>query len=65
MKWEFSENGLDDKSGKVHLHMGPDGIVLRLLNLTAEELEFVEHHRDVLSSLWGINITIEEYKSNG
>ena len=65
VKWELSENGLDLESAKEHLHMGPDGAVLHLRNLTAEEREFVEYHRDALSSLWGINITIEEVKSNG
>lgn len=65
MKWEFSENGLDLKSAKEHLHVGPDGAVLRLRNLTAEERELVEQYRDVLEGLWGIEITIEEAKSNG
>ena len=53
--WEFSENGLNLKSA-----LGPDGMVLHLRNLTAEEREFVEQYRDKLSSLWSINITIEE-----
>lgn len=56
--------GWDLKSAKEHLHVVPDGAVLRLRNLTAEEREFVEQHRDALSSLWGINITIEEDMSN-
>ena len=62
--WKLTENGLDHRSDKGHLHMGPDGMVLHLRNLTAEEREFVEHHRDALASVWGINITIEEDKSN-
>ena len=65
IKWELSENGLDLKSAKEHLHVGPDGAVLRLRNLTAEERELVEQHRDILEKLWGIDITIEEAKSNG
>ena len=60
IKWEFSENGLDLKSAKEHLHVGPDGAVLRLRNLTAEERELVEQYRDVLENLWGIEITIED-----
>ena len=64
-KWEFSENGLDLKSAKEHLHVGPDGAVLRLRNLTAEERELVEQHRDILENMMGIDITIEEAKSNG
>ena len=60
IKWELSENGLDLKSAKEHLHMGPDGMVLHLRNLTAEEREFVEQNRDALASVWGINIIIEE-----
>lgn len=65
VKWEFSENGLDLKSAKEHLHVGLDGAVLRLRNLTAEERELVEQYRDILEKLWGIDITIEEDRSNG
>lgn len=65
VSWEFSESGLDLKSAKEHLHVGPDGAVLRLRNLTAEERELVEQYRDVLENLMGIDITIEEAKSNG
>lgn len=65
INWEFSEAGLDLKSAKEHLHVGPDGAVLRLRNLTAEERELVEQYRDVLENLMGIDITIEEDKSNG
>ena len=65
VKWELSENGLDLKSAKEHLHVGPDGTVLRLHNLTAEERELVEQYRDLLENLMGIDITIEEDKSNG
>lgn len=65
IKWEFSENGLDLKSAKEHLHVGPDGAVLRLRNLTAEERELVEQYRDILENMMGIDITVEEAKSNG
>lgn len=65
VKWEFSENGLDLKSAKEHLHVGPDGAVLRLRNLTVEERELVEQYRDILENMMGIEITIEEAKSNG
>lgn len=65
VKWEFSDNGLDLKSAKEHLHVGPDGAVLRLRNLTAEERELVEQYRDVLENMMGIDITIEEVKDNG
>lgn len=58
--WELSENGLDLKSAKEHLHVGPDGAVLRLCNLTAEERELVEQYRDILENMMGIEITIEE-----
>lgn len=64
IKWEFSENGLDLKSAKEHLHVGPDGAVLRLRNLTTEERELVGQYRDILENMMGIGITIEEYKSN-
>ena len=65
VSWEFSENGLDLKSAKEYLHVGPDGAVLRLRNLTAEERELVEQYRDILENMMGIEITIEEAKSNG
>lgn len=65
VKWELSEKGLDLKSAKEHLHVGPDGAVLCIRNLTAEERELVERYRDVLEGLWGIEITIEETRSNG
>lgn len=65
VSWEFSENGLDLKSVKEHLHVGPDGAVLRLRNLTAEERELVEQYRDILENIMGIDITIEEIKGNG
>lgn len=65
IKWEFSENGLDLKSAKEHLHVGPDGAVLRLRNLTKEERELVEQYRDILENMMGIDITIEEAKNNG
>ena len=58
--WEFSEDGLDLKSAKEHLHAGPDGAVLHLRNLTVEERELVEQYRDILENLMGIEITIEE-----
>lgn len=64
VSWELSEKGWDFKSAKEHLHVGPDGAVLRLRNLTAEEHELVEQHRDILENLWGIEITIEEAKSD-
>lgn len=64
VSWEFSENGLDLKSAKEHLHVGPDGAVLRLRNLTAEECELIEQYRDILENMMGIDITIEEAKSN-
>lgn len=60
IRWELSENGLDLKSAKEHLHVGPDGAVLRLRNLTAEERELVEQYRDILENMMGIEITIEE-----
>ena len=60
INWEFSENGLDLKSAKEHLHVVPDGAVLCLRNLTAEERELVEQYRDILENMWGIEITIEE-----
>lgn len=63
--WELSENGLDLKSAKEHLHVGPDGAVLHLRNPTAEERELVEQYRDILEDLMGIEIVIEEAKSNG
>lgn len=62
IKWELSENGLDLKSAKEHLHVGPDGAVLRLRNLTAEERELVEQYRDILENMMGIDINIEEAK---
>ena len=65
VKWEFSENGLDLKSAKEHLHVGPDGAVLRLRNLTAEERKLVEQYRDILENMMGIDITIEEVKRHG
>lgn len=66
IKWEFSENGLDLRSAKEHLHLGSDGVIeLHIRNLTAEEREFIERHRDELADLWSIEITIEEAKSNG
>ena len=65
IKWEFSENGLDLRSAKEHLHLGSDGAVLRLRNPTAEERELVEQYRDILENMMGIDITIEEAKSNG
>lgn len=64
VSWEFSENGLDLKSAKEHLHVGPDGAVLRFRNLTAEERELVEQYRDILENMMGIDITIEEAKSS-
>lgn len=64
VSWEFSENGLDLKSAKEHLHVGPDGAVLRLRNLTAEERELVEQYRDILENMMGIEIAIEEVKDN-
>ena len=65
VSWELSENGLDLKSAKEHLHVGSHGAVLRLRNLTAEERELVEQYRDILENMMGIDITIEEAKSNG
>ena len=65
VSWEFSENGLSLESAKEHLHVGPDGAVLRLRKLTAEERELVEQCRDVLENMMGIDITIEEDKSSG
>ena len=62
VSWEFSEHGLDLKSAKEHLHMGPDGAVLRLRNLTTEERELVEQYRDILENMMGIDIIIEEVK---
>lgn len=65
VSWEFSENGLDLESAKEHLHVGPDGAVLRLRNLTAEERELVEQYCDILENMMGIEIIIEEVKDNG
>ena len=64
-RWELSEKGWDLKSAKEHLHVGSDGAVLRLRNLTVEERELVERYRDILEKLMGIEINIEEENNNG
>ena len=63
--YELSENGLDIRSHKEWLHIGPDGATLNLHNLTEEERELVEQCRDILENLMGIKIIIEEVPTDG
>lgn len=62
---ELSENGLDFRSHKEWLHIGPDGTTLNLHNITEEERKLVERYRDILENLMGIKIIIEEVPIDG
>ena len=65
IKWEMSENSLDIQSPREWLHIGSDGAILNLHNLTEEDRKLVERYRDILENIIGIKIIIEEVPTDG
>lgn len=57
-----SEISFEFKSAKEHFIAGPNGAVLRLRNLTAEERAYVEQYRGLVKAKLGIDTIIEDEK---